>query len=84
MKLEEFAIRNYRSVKSITVANIGSLNVLIGKNNSGKSNVLSSLDVYFSCFRPGDVILDRLELSRPLEFFDRDTKNAIELNGRFL
>ena len=83
MKIECFDIKNYRSIQNVTIGNIGDFNVLIGKNNSGKSNLLASMDVFFSCLRSGDIIVGRPLLGRPLDFFDRDTGRVIELTGTF-
>jgi predicted ATP-binding protein involved in virulence len=67
MKIEQLEIRNYRSIRKAIISNIGQLNAFIGKNNSGKSNLLSSIEVYFSCMRSGEIIVERPALVRPLE-----------------
>ena len=42
MRIEGITIKNYRSFDNdgIELENLGNINILIGKNNSGKSNVL--------------------------------------------
>ncbi|KKL85913.1 hypothetical protein LCGC14_1949990 [marine sediment metagenome] len=39
-KLSEIRIRNFLSYKDVTFSEVNRFNVLIGKNNSGKSNLI--------------------------------------------
>lgn len=48
MKLVEFSVTNYRSVTTAHKIPIDNLTVLVGKNNEGKSNILSALNVAMS------------------------------------
>ena len=45
MKLNKFSVRNYRSIASQSDINLQSFNVLLGKNNEGKSNLLKALNI---------------------------------------
>lgn len=45
MKLIEFSVTNYRSVTTAHKIPMKNLTVLVGKNNEGKSNILSALSV---------------------------------------
>lgn len=45
MKLVEFSVTNYRSVTTAHKIPMKNLTVLVGKNNEGKSNILSALSV---------------------------------------
>ena len=45
MKLIEFSVTNYRSVTTAHKIPMRNLTVLVGKNNEGKSNILSALSV---------------------------------------
>ncbi|MDD4121203.1 MAG: AAA family ATPase [Clostridia bacterium] len=45
MKLVSFSVTNYRSITTAHKIEMGPLTVLVGKNNEGKSNVLSALNV---------------------------------------
>ena len=59
VKLDTVTVSNFRSIESVTLAECGSFNVLIGKNNAGKSNILLAIHTFFSCFRSGEpVFLD--------------------------
>lgn len=59
MKINSLEISNFRSLGSLTLANPGRINLLVGKNNSGKTSVLESLRVLSS----GGAIRTLLELS---------------------
>lgn len=48
MKLSRITIDGFRSLRNIEITGIGDLNVIIGKNDCGKSNVLKSLDLFFN------------------------------------
>lgn len=56
MKLESVSINKYRSIDSTKLTNCGGFNVLIGKNNSGKSSILSAINTFFTCIHAGNVV----------------------------
>ena len=43
MKLVNFSVTNYRSITTAHKINLHNLTVLVGKNNEGKSNLISAL-----------------------------------------
>lgn len=45
MKLVNFSVKNYRSITNAHKINLQDLTVLVGKNNEGKSNLLTALNV---------------------------------------
>lgn len=45
MKLLTFSVTNYRSITKAHKINLGGFTVLVGKNNEGKSNLLTALNV---------------------------------------
>lgn len=47
MNVESIKIRNFRSLANIEL-NFSRLNIFVGKNDSGKSNVLRALDLFFN------------------------------------
>jgi energy-coupling factor transporter ATP-binding protein EcfA2 len=51
MKIHELEIRNFRSLESVQLTGLGKFNVLIGRNNSGKSSVLNSLRFLYESLR---------------------------------
>lgn len=50
MQLKAFRIENWRSISSLEAKDLGPLVVLIGKNSSGKSNILEGLAATFRFF----------------------------------
>jgi hypothetical protein len=52
MSLESIEIQNYRSISQVKLEPCGDFNVLIGRNNSGKSNLLSCIEAFYSSIKP--------------------------------
>ncbi len=48
MIITKIQIKNYRSLQDITLDNLKSLNVFIGKNGSGKSHIIEALELFFA------------------------------------
>jgi AAA15 family ATPase/GTPase len=46
MKLKSLHIQNFRSLEDFKVQKLGRVNLIVGKNNSGKSSVLEALRIY--------------------------------------
>ena len=44
--LNSLAIKNFRSLQNFQVAKLGRVNLIVGKNSSGKSSVLEALRIY--------------------------------------
>lgn len=44
MILSTIAIENYRGIKQTCLKNLGKINVLCGKNNTGKSTILQAIN----------------------------------------
>lgn len=49
MKIISFSVQNYRSIEKAHKIKLKDYNVLIGKNNEGKSNILRALYVCLFC-----------------------------------
>lgn len=47
MSITAISIRNFRSIASLN-ENLGELNIFVGQNDEGKSNVLRALDLFFN------------------------------------
>jgi hypothetical protein len=56
VNLQQIQIRDFRSISNATLPSVGRFNVLIGKNNTGKSNLLSSIVQFFRFMANGDVV----------------------------
>ena len=46
--IKNIRIRYFRSLRELSVNNVNHLNVFSGKNDSGKSNILKALDIFFN------------------------------------
>lgn len=80
MRITSIAIRNFRSLASVTLERCAGVNTLIGKNNSGKSNVLSAIDLAIEQLKLGCVASDwRLRGRASDEFSERNTENRIQI-----
>lgn len=54
MKIKNITIKRFRSIKEQVVDDIGNALVLIGKNNSGKSAILTAIRLLFGDYIPKD------------------------------
>lgn len=55
MKLRHVQVEGFRSIEKTTLKECGGFNVLVGKNNAGKSNLLLAIDAFFSVIQQGSV-----------------------------
>ena len=55
MLLQSGSIRNFRSIDNLQLSGCRGLNVPIGKNNAGKSNILTAIQTVFNCAKGGCV-----------------------------
>ena len=56
MKIFDITISNFRGIKFLQNLKVGDINSFVGKNDSGKSNILKALDTFFNeKFEPNDV-----------------------------
>ena len=69
MKLESVVIENFRSIETAKLTKCNGFNVLIGKNNSGKSNILSAINAFFTCIRNGNFVRLNPPIGRDTDFF---------------
>jgi len=69
MKIEKIGIKNFRSLKNVVI-NPKSILALVGRNNSGKSNVIKALELFFE----GSVRLVNSEC-----YYNHDPRHPIEI-----
>jgi hypothetical protein len=50
--LKSFSIKNFRTFKSFTIDNFKRINLITGKNNSGKTALLEAMFLYIGCMNP--------------------------------
>jgi hypothetical protein len=55
MLIKRLTVRNYRSLKEITIDNLSNFNVFVGPNDSGKSNILKAIDLFFNWEKSNDL-----------------------------
>ena len=48
MILKDVSINNFRTLNNFNLCDLGSLHVITGVNNSGKTNFLRALDLFFN------------------------------------
>jgi energy-coupling factor transporter ATP-binding protein EcfA2 len=84
MKLHQVRIERLRSVLNAELLDIGQFNVAIGKNNSGKSTILTAIQTFFLCLGEGQVVALDPPLGDNIDFTKRDTSSPIEIELRFI
>jgi len=75
MKIREFEIRNYRSLKELKMDDLGDFIILVGKNGSGKSNILEALELFFADL---NIQSDYSKSFDSVTWFDKRTQKPIE------
>jgi putative ATP-dependent endonuclease of the OLD family len=50
MKIQKLEIKRYKSLLNLKLDDIGNLTIFIGKNSSGKSNIVEALNLFFNAF----------------------------------
>jgi putative ATP-dependent endonuclease of the OLD family len=83
VKLESLRVANFRSIDNIALVECGSFNVLIGKNNSGKSTILSALYAFFGAIKGGALVSIDPPVGSRLDFHKSRKQAPIELAATF-
>src|SRR6266568_2756000 len=83
MNLETVRIKRFRSIEEVSLEDVGQLNVLIGKNNSGKSNILLSIDSFFACIKGGNIVTSEAPIGADIDHFEKRTKDPTEIELSF-
>jgi putative ATP-dependent endonuclease of OLD family len=71
VRIKTVQIRHFRSIENATLASCGGMNVLIGKNNAGKSNLLTAIAFFLRHLRRGLVSVILSPRRSTDEFTDR-------------
>jgi predicted ATP-dependent endonuclease of OLD family len=90
MKLEAVNIQNFRSIQEVTLEECGSFNVIVGKNNAGKSNILLAIDTIFKFlkqtkrndFRSGTIVGIPIDFHR-IDFHQNLVETPIKITMFF-
>ena len=73
--LNSLGIRNYRNLKELTINSLGRVNLVTGKNNTGKSTLLEAIAIYAT---KGDLSLIYQLLEERGESFNANTQNSVQ------
>jgi putative ATP-dependent endonuclease of the OLD family len=83
MRIRSMQVRHFRSIENSGLTNCGGLNVLIGKNNAGKSNLLAAVEICLRHLKRG-LIASILSHRRATEqFTDRRTDKPYRIAVEF-
>lgn len=69
MHIRSIHVRHFRSIEKSSLPNCGCFNVLIGRNNAGKSNLLSTVDFIVAHLNAGTIARPLWRAQRPLDLF---------------
>ena len=84
MKVQVVQISNLRSISYCELTSCGGFNVLIGKNNSGKSNILHAINAFFAAVSDGAIVcLDPL-IDKDVDFYNKNSASPAEVTLTFL
>lgn len=76
-------IRRFRSIEAAALSPCGNLNTLIGKNNAGKSNLLSAIELALAQLRSGRLAAPWRAHRAQEQFNDRDTTSPLRVAIEF-
>ena len=83
MRVQAVQIEHFRSIASCAIFSCDNFNVLIGKNNSGKSNILYSINAFFTALSHGGVVdLDPI-INRSVDLHNSDFTKPVEITLTF-
>lgn len=78
MRIDSVKVAGFRSIMNTSLDACGQLNVLIGKNNSGKSNLLIAIKRFFEYFTPeGRVATLSPDMRQPNDWYLKNVKSSI-------
>jgi len=83
VKLETVKIQGFRSIENVEIDNCGEFNVLIGKNNTGKSNILTAIQTFFSSVNANSIIATESLLGKSIDFFGKNDTQSIKITPTF-
>ncbi|MEM7737475.1 MAG: AAA family ATPase, partial [Deinococcota bacterium] len=81
MKISSIKAKNFRSLMQIEMNDLADLNSIVGKNNSGKSNLLNLIEIIFLVVGSGKLILG-MDLD-DTDFWNGDSDEEICIEATF-
>lgn len=79
--LESLDIKNYRNLKKLRINSLGRVNLITGKNNTGKSSILEAIAIFFT---NADLSIIYQLLEERGEIYGKREKNFIQSNVKTL
>ena len=83
MKLQRVEIERFRSAGSVSLEDTDNFNVLIGKNNSGKSTILLGIDAFFNCLRAESLVSLEPPFGRSVDFTGQNLSEPLTFTLTF-
>lgn len=89
--IESIKINNFRGIKELTIENLGQINIILGKNNCGKTSLLDAILLFSGATNPRLPITINWarkysnmsdEMFR-INFYGLEPKNKIILSGKY-
>ncbi len=79
--LESLHIKNFRILKDLSINSLGRVNLITGKNNSGKSSLLEAITIFVT---KGDLkyLIESIESRGESFIFDKNIRNFKEINTK--
>ena len=74
MHLDSLKIKNFRILEDVTIEKLGHVNLIVGKNNSGKSTVLEALLLFATGFHSESVKFAN-SIKNSDRFFSKNSSN---------
>jgi len=74
--LDSLRIQNYKALKFLNIAKLGRINLIVGKNNSGKSTVLESIRILAAQGNP--TVIDEIILKHDDEILVQSKKDFVD------
>jgi putative ATP-dependent endonuclease of OLD family len=79
MLIRGVQIRHFRSIETVCLEPCGDLNILIGKNSAGKSNILSAINLLFTHLKGGNIAGSWISPRLHSEFNNRVTATPVRI-----
>jgi len=83
MKLEAVNIQSFRSIQDVTLEDCGEFNVIIGKNNAGKSNVILAINAFFESLNKGEAIVLNPPINELIDYHNHLLELPIKITMLF-
>ncbi|GKX45198.1 hypothetical protein SOASR015_42320 [Pectobacterium carotovorum subsp. carotovorum] len=78
--IKSLYISNFKCLKEVKIPHLGNLNLIVGKNNSGKSSILEALMIYAS--GGSEITLHDISMSHDETSRDRSRINDLQLSDK--